>query len=80
MKRKKNFPISDSIICEMAKMLAEKFKVDNIKASQGYVEKFRKRHGLKMKHLVGEAGFVDHAIVEKFKDTFISKLKMGYIK
>lgn len=62
--RAKNLPISGTILQAKAMKFAEKFSDTTFKASNGWLESFKRRHQLTFKAVCGEANDVDNAIVE----------------
>ncbi|XP_015371881.1 PREDICTED: major centromere autoantigen B-like [Diuraphis noxia] len=53
--REKNLPISGPTIQEKAKQLAEVHGLNDFKASNGWLEKCRRRHNISFKSICGEA-------------------------
>ncbi|XP_029657671.1 tigger transposable element-derived protein 6-like [Octopus sinensis] len=47
--------LNDSIILTKAEDFAKKRQITEFKASRGWLEKFKRRHGLKLKKLYGES-------------------------
>ncbi|XP_060845841.1 tigger transposable element-derived protein 3-like [Rhopalosiphum padi] len=52
--REKNLPVSGPTIQEKGKQLAEVYGLNDFKASNGWLEKFRKRHNISFKSICGE--------------------------
>ena len=61
--RSKNVPVSGPLIQEKAKLFAEELGIETFKASNGWLESFRKCHGIKFSILSGEAADVNEEIV-----------------
>lgn len=74
-KRARNFLITQENIKEMALKLAHKHGINDFKASDGYLESFRKRYNIKSKIVSGESGLVNQDIIENFKVVFKAKLE-----
>ena len=64
--RSQNVPISGPLLLEKAKFFAEQFGVQGFKGSNGYLEKFKKRHGLVFKVVSGEAASANTIEAEAF--------------
>lgn len=54
-----NLPVSGDLIKEKAMKLAELMHIPDFMASDGWLENFKKRHGIAFKTVHGEAGAVD---------------------
>lgn len=59
----KTIKLSDDMIISKAKDLGQKLKIDSFSYSNGWLERFKKRHGIKRWTLHGESGSVDMDIV-----------------
>lgn len=57
--------------------LAEKMNINDFKASNGWLEKFKKRHDIVWKQVSGEANDVNQETVVEWKQK-ISRLIAGY--
>ncbi|GBN02292.1 hypothetical protein AVEN_263060-1 [Araneus ventricosus] len=69
--RSRNLPISDPILQAQAKDIGEKLGKTDFHASNGWLESFRKRHGISFKVVCGEAGDVSDETV----NTWIKKIE-----
>ncbi|XP_069168952.1 tigger transposable element-derived protein 7-like [Procambarus clarkii] len=65
--RAKGIAVSVDSIRNAAERLAEKLNIDNIKASTGWVCRFKERHGIINKKICGEALSADVGSVNAFK-------------
>lgn len=69
-------PLSGPILCENAKIFAE--KIDNLsefKASDGWLRNFKARHGIRELDLCGEKLSADNTAAEKFIEEFKTKIE-----
>ncbi|XP_053954505.1 jerky protein homolog-like [Anastrepha ludens] len=69
-------PLSGPILCEKAKIFAE--KMDNLsefKASDGWLRNFKARHGIRELDLCGEKLSADNTAAEKFIEEFKTKIE-----
>ncbi|KAG5888217.1 hypothetical protein JTB14_035568 [Gonioctena quinquepunctata] len=62
--------ISGPILCEKAKILAEKLGYSSFKASNGWLRNFKFRHGVRELDLAGEKLSADSAAAENFIEKF----------
>jgi hypothetical protein len=76
LKRKRFCTIQDVNIKDMALELSKLFGVKNFKASNGFIKRFKTRHNIKSKLIIGESGLVDGNLIEDFRVTYENKLKM----
>ena len=65
-----NLPISGPMIKKQAKVYADSLGFDGFKASNGWLESFKRRHNIGQLKTCGESGDVDQGTV----DDFTSKL------
>ena len=55
--------VNDEMLIEKAKELGEKMSISDFAYSRGWLQKFKKRHGMSMKEIHGEANSADPEIV-----------------
>ena len=72
-----NLPISGPLIQEKAKEFATQLNLQDFKASNGWLDAFKKRHSIHHVKLVGERASVDTSTVTSFKDK-LPTLIAGY--
>ena len=58
----------------MALNLAKKIYLKDFVASEGYITRFKKRHNLKCKSIIGESGMVDKSSINNFLEIYDKKL------
>ncbi|KAK9892255.1 hypothetical protein WA026_019057 [Henosepilachna vigintioctopunctata] len=69
-------PLSGELICEKAKFFYSRITGrEDFKASQGWLEKFKKRHGIRQLTISGEKLSADVSAVEPFKLKFLKKIE-----
>lgn len=61
-----NITIDGPLLKEKAILFAQKFRIEDFKASSGWLDNWKKRHNIVFKKSVGEAGFVDDSVVKKY--------------
>ena len=69
--RSKNIPISGPLLQERARQISLELggaSTGTFKGSNGWLQKFRKRHGIKHRVICGESATVDPAIVDDWKE------------
>ncbi|CAM4904757.1 unnamed protein product [Rotaria socialis] len=72
--RSKNIPISGPLLQEQARQIRQQLGGSNagdFKASNGWLEKFRKRHGIQYRTINGESASVDPATVDEWKKRLV---------
>ncbi len=75
--RNKNLPISGPMLQEQGKQIASKLENSDFKASNGWLESFRKRYSISYKQISGEAKDVDPLTVDDWKNK-IEEICDGY--
>lgn len=74
--RAQHIPLSGEIICEKAKWFYSQITGrHDFQASSGWLEKFKKRHGIRQLTITGEKLSADESAVEPFKRKFLDKIK-----
>jgi DDE superfamily endonuclease/Tc5 transposase DNA-binding domain len=63
--------INGQFIQEKAMQLAKERKIEGFAASNGWLEKFRKRFNVEYKTIHGESGGVDQVVVEEWKEKLV---------
>lgn len=72
--RQNNTPIAGPILKEKARLFATNLGITNFQASEGWLEKFKKRHDLTFKKVCGDSASVDPSISLDWKNELISLL------
>ncbi|XP_060875867.1 tigger transposable element-derived protein 6-like [Metopolophium dirhodum] len=72
--RQNDIPISGPILKEKSKLFATNLGITNFQASEGWLEKFKKRHDLTFKKVCGESASVDPCISQDWKNELINLL------
>ena len=57
--RDQNVPISGPILSAKAEEFANQLEIENFKASTGWLERFKERHGISFKRVCGEANSIN---------------------
>ncbi|KAG0421444.1 Tigger transposable element-derived protein 4, partial [Dictyocoela muelleri] len=60
---------------EMALDIAKIYNVENFKASNGWLQKFKARYNISSRFIKGEAGLVNDEVINSFKDFYKEKIK-----
>ncbi|KAJ8928597.1 hypothetical protein NQ314_018803 [Rhamnusium bicolor] len=72
--RSRGTPLSGDILCEKAKFFYQKIaQKDDFKASSGWLQKFKKRFGIRQLTVSGELLSSDFSAVEPFKEKLKKK-------
>lgn len=74
-KRLKNFIITDDILRTKALDLVKEMKMNNFKASSGWLQSFKRRHQIQSFKLTGEADLIDTNVVDDFHTAVKNKLE-----
>lgn len=76
----KNIPLNESMVVEKAKFFGDQLKIDkDFKYSNGWLEKFKDRFGLRKRVLHGESGNVNQCVVSSAID-FMNLITESYEK
>jgi hypothetical protein len=75
--RASNIPVDGTILRGKAKMIAAQLNIENFIASNGWIARFKDRHGLVYKKLAGESAAVDSESTEVWLERLPSLLE-GY--
>lgn len=65
--RAAQLPLSGPLICAQAEKYALKLSIEDFKASEGWIDRFKKRHGLVFRNVCGEKGAVNEGVVEDWR-------------
>ena len=76
---RRQVPISGPLLQETVRQMAEKFKNETFKASNGWLQSFIKRHNIVFGSMTGDRGDVDLSKVTDWKDR-LKDLCVGYDK
>lgn len=76
--RARNIPITGPLLMEKAKMFADMLKIEDFKASTGWLDHFKKRHGLSFKVISGEMNSVSDETVQRWTQEQLPKLLEGW--
>ena len=75
--RQNNINISGTILREKAEKFAKELGHQTFKASSGWLEKFKKRHGIMFRTICGESATVNDQVCNDWKEK-LDKLTEGY--
>ncbi|XP_070537736.1 tigger transposable element-derived protein 4-like [Ptychodera flava] len=76
--RSQNIPISGPVMQTKAEELSKKLNHLDFKASNGWLERFKSRHGISFKSVCGEAASVDESVVSDWVTSKLPKLLDGF--
>lgn len=65
--RSLNVPISGPILAEKARQMAQELGIMDFKASNGFIDRFKKRNGIVFKTVQGEAASADNEAASRWK-------------
>ena len=74
----KNVPVSGAILQAKASKLAGQLGIDNFQSSYGWLQRFKKRHGIVIKYMCGENASVSDTLVDNWLTLNIPTLLSGY--
>lgn len=77
--RASKIPINGSVVKEKALEIAERLKLQGFSASNGWIDRFKKRNNLCFKSICGESEGVDIATVQQWKENTLPNLLRDYI-
>lgn len=75
--RDKDIPVSGTLLKEKAKKFADSLKIDDFKASNGWLDGFKKRHSISFRKICGEEKAVNSEVCESWLED-LPKLTDGY--
>lgn len=78
LQRARNVPISGPILKGKAMELANELGISEFKASEGWLESWKKRHGIVFKTAAGEGASVDATGVEDWINSVWKTVSVGY--
>lgn len=71
-------PIDGRLLMEKAERVADRIGITDFKSSTGWLDRFRKRHGIVYKQASGEAGSVNESTVSDWKKNALPKILKDY--
>jgi hypothetical protein len=76
--RSQNVPINGQILCEKATAFATKLNHESFQRSNGWLGRFKLRHGVVFREICGEAAAVDENVVRSWIDKRLLGLVASY--
>jgi hypothetical protein len=73
--RSENIPINRPVLREKATKIALNLKIENFKASNGWLGRFKMHHGITCEFVCGESGSVGEETVEHWKESLPNLLQ-----
>jgi hypothetical protein len=73
-----NLPINGVLLKEKAIRVATRLRIENFKGSNGWLDRFKKRHGLEYKSVFVESASVDEGTVDYWKSVTLVRYLEGY--
>ena len=71
-------PISNPVLTSQAELTASELGLTDFTASVGWIERFKRRHGIALKTVSGEAAAVDHTVTNALKQHDLPSLLNEY--
>ena len=71
-------PISNPVLTSQAELTASELGLTDFTASVGWIERFKRRHGIALKTVSGEAAAVDHTVTNAWKQHDLPSLLNEY--
>ena len=78
IQRNKNVPLTGQILVEKVNALAKSNGFENFNFSVGWIDRFKKRHGIIFGTISGESKSVDMENVDNWRQNVWPKLKLGF--
>ena len=76
--RERKTPVSGHVLKEKAEKFAATFAIEGFQCSNGWIDRFKQRHDLKFKTIVGEKGEVNSEITSHWLKDVYTTLVEGY--
>lgn len=76
--RAANLPINGTLMREKARVIASRLDIQDFTASNGWIDRFKKRHNVVYKAICGESKSVDLETVEHWKETQLPEKIAGF--
>ena len=76
--RSANLQINGVLLKEKAIRVATRLRIENFKGSNGWLDRFKKRHGLEYRSVCGESASVDEGTVDYWKSVTLVRYLEGY--
>lgn len=76
--RSNSISVSGNILKEKALEIAKELNVENFNASNGWIERFKERHGLSFKKICGESAAVDESKINSWKNLILKEILSNY--
>lgn len=73
-----NIPIDGNLLKEQSNSFALKLNIKDFKASDGWLQKFKSRHGLSFRKLCGESGTANTTLANEWKERDLKALLTEY--
>jgi hypothetical protein len=76
--RAMNIPISGTMLAEKARKFEDQLNILDFKASNGFIDRFKKRHGISFYQVAGEAADADANAAKDWKEKVLPTLLQRY--